>query len=208
METIMLIPHDLSEAIRLSSEALRQNSAGELPLYDRRRIWKAFGEREKDSSGSPTGAGWQRRCYLAVLCVQHVLPLWQSVYMSDERPQQMLKITDQLMQSAYDSDKALQEQQSFFDELGDAANENISAACVGYASVQAVTVATVDLDDDNFDPVETDHDLDAYQWDTSYYASMAAAGGDIFVEGSNVERSVAFWNWFLNQAVPTAYSST
>ena len=203
----MLIPSELSEAVASSLEALRQNSDGELPLYNRRKIWKAFGDRDKDSNGSPTGLGWQRRSRLAVLCVQHILPLWQSVYPSDERPQQMLKIADQLMQSAYDADKALQEQQSFFDELGDVANEDISAACVGYASVQAVTISAVDLEGDDFDPAETDHDLDAYQWDASYYASMAVAGGDIFVEGSNVDQRVAFWDWYLKKAVPAAYTT-
>ena len=203
----MPIPQQLAEKITVASEALNENPQGELLLHFRRRIWDALGPRLRDDENRPLGAGWRRRTRLAILCVQHSLPLWQSDFPKDDRPEQMLATAEKLLKSEQSSEDALKQQNTFFAELGDVPDEQLPSACTGYASVQAVTVAAVDQDENNDELDETDQDLDAYIWDSSYYASMAAANGDSSVPDSSISRRRDFWRWWLDQAVPQAYLS-
>ncbi len=202
----MSIPQQLAEKIAAASDALDKNPQGELRLHFRRQIWAALGPHLRDNENQPRGTGWRRRTRLAILCVQHILPLWQNAFTRDDRPEQMLAMAEKLLKGEQTSEEALKQQNEFFAELGDIPDEQLPSACTGYASVQAVTVAAVDQDDDDTLD-ETDQDLDAYMWDSSYYASMAAANGDSSLPDSSISRRRDFWRWWLDQAVPQAYLS-
>ena len=94
------------------------------------------------------------------------------------------------------------------DLLGD--SDDPAAVYVGYAAADVVNTALYDLPalqgDDTAEPIQ-DEDLDPYEWDASYYAALAAAGGAPGEEGSDPERRRTFWRWYLSEAVPAAWAT-
>lgn len=80
---------------------------------------------------------------------------------------------------------------------------------VGFAAVCAVTTA---LNDEVFgvtelDDLRSDRELDPYEWDASFYASIAYAGGASWESQSSAQKRRAFWEWYLNEGVPIAVAS-
>jgi Immunity protein Imm5 len=75
---------------------------------------------------------------------------------------------------------------------------------VGYAAVQALTVA---LQDEEYDPDHLDDSLsdgskDPESLDTSYNASILAAKGSPQDPTSSVPARRRFWKWYLDEAIP------
>ncbi|WP_433205359.1 Imm5 family immunity protein [Dactylosporangium sp. CS-047395] len=50
-------------------------------------------------------------------------------------------------------------------------------------------------------------DVDSEDWEASYFASIAVAGGAIWEAGADSARRRAFWVWYLQEAVPASYDA-
>jgi hypothetical protein len=54
-------------------------------------------------------------------------------------------------------------------------------------------------------PIDADDDdLDSEDWDASFMAAMASAGGAVGDPAARPERRRAFWTWYLRVAVAEA----
>ncbi|WP_405883461.1 MULTISPECIES: Imm5 family immunity protein [unclassified Streptomyces] len=56
------------------------------------------------------------------------------------------------------------------------------------------------------DPELSEMDMDSEDWEPSFFASVAIAGGAAWEESGNPEVRRKFWYWYLEDAVPRAYS--
>jgi immunity protein Imm5 of predicted polymorphic toxin system len=198
------LPPELQSALQFASDALRNDPSGALPLPYRRAIWAALGP------PTPRGPGHRRRVDLDVRTVQRVLPIWQSAHADDDRPLQMLQLAQSVLDGTVDADSATRTRDRFEVEVQDLEDEDFAPGYVGDAAVHAVVTAEVDHQPDAFPPQTRDEDLDADQWDTSYYAAAAASGtapGDPSDDNQSQERRRGFWRWYLEEAVPAAYAS-
>jgi hypothetical protein len=86
---------------------------------------------------------------------------------------------------------------------------NPSFSYVGYSAAQALGVA---LYDEFFDSTQVnytliDSDIDEHEQDTAFYAACAAAGGPIWSPNTDSIKRRAFWEWWLMDAVPTAWEA-
>src|SRR5690242_17803974 len=82
---------ELQAAIVQAEHVVQQEANHELLPYYRRAIYAAFGP--PDASRT-----WQVRGMLAWLAGQRVLPLWQQHRPADLRPEQLLKMTEAVVQ--------------------------------------------------------------------------------------------------------------
>lgn len=203
------LPQTLSDPVEAASEALRDDSEGHLALPLRRRVWAAMGPALRDENDRPHGAGHRRRTSLAVLCVRHVLPLWEAAYPDNDGPQRMLALAEQVLSGAAPPDAADRSRGQFWTDVESLVYEDqlFVPSYVGYAAVDAVTTAQVDEEVEGFDEGELDENLDADQWDASFFASLAFASGAPGEQGSDPARRREFWRWYLREAVPAAYTT-
>jgi hypothetical protein len=207
----MTLSTELIAAIQNASSALSTNTDGELILPERKQIWRAMGDLLVEGNRAIKGIGLKRRTKLARLCVQKVLALWDEVWPYDDGPRQMLITADQYLNGAIDYDVAWERKNTYWSKLDNLIYEgnHLTIVNVGFAAVKVVTTALVDEIFDPQDPEEniSDESLDPYQWDASLYASAAYAGGFAWEEQSDKLRRREFWQWYLIEAVPSAWEA-
>jgi hypothetical protein len=120
----------------------------------------------------------------------------------------MLALADRLVRGEIDRGDAEAPTIRFAAEVEDLEDPSFAPGMVGDAAVHTVSGALVDYGPDDFEPETLDEELDADQWDASFYAALAAAGfgprepGD---DARSQERRRAFWDWYLSEAVPAAF---
>ncbi len=82
---------------------------------------------------------------------------------------------------------------------------NSAPACAGHAAAAAVAVALADKKAVDCASGEDDETNSYYDWDVSYFASIAYAGGGLSNSNADIEKRREFWKWYLQEAVPDAY---
>lgn len=212
----MTLPRTLQILIAEALESVRRHPQHDLTLGYRQAIWAAFGPAldTYQTYGSEAAlVGHQRRVFLAVLTVRHVLPIWLNVWPNNQSPRRLLTHVEQVMKGKMSKDMALDVINRWWDvvdELG-ARSQNM-AVTVGFAALQALATAAVD---EMFEPDEIDVNLtDSEEFDNndaSFYAAVAYANGPIWKIAANAKPDSAkrgqFWQWWLTEAVPAAYKS-
>jgi hypothetical protein len=202
---------ELVRAIELASKALNGNNSGELVLPARKLIWSAMGPCKMEGTRAIVGPGLQRRTRLAVLAVRHVLPIWERALPTNREPQRMLEIAEEYLGQVIDFRTAWNLKNQFWGELesGRISDRRSIAIAVGFGAAKVVTTALNDqlLDSDNLESELLDHNLDPYQWDASFYASVAYAGSAPWQAELNADGRRKFWEWYIKVAVPRAWDS-
>jgi hypothetical protein len=205
----MALSGELIDALQIASSKLNSNINGELVLSERKRVWRALGERLMEGNRAKRGIGLIRRVKLANLCVQKVLGLWQEVWPEKSGPQQMLLTAEQYIGDLIDYESAWERANSFWGELETIIcdGKNLTVVNVGFAAANLVTTALRDekFNPDNLEEEIVDDLLDPYEWDASLYASAAYSSGFVWEEQSNALQRREFWEWYLTEAVPSAW---
>ena len=83
-----------------------------------------------------------------------------------------------------------------------------SPATVAFAACCALSTAAHDKSYVGLPPDTDDDDLDSDDWDASFMAAMASAGGEVGDPAASDERRRQFWLWYLRDAVPKAWQAT
>ena len=179
------------------------NIKGILSLRTRKQIWKAMLDPE-DTEGT-----YRRRTSLRILCVKQAKHHWYRAFPHDERVDEMIALTQDVVEQREDADTSQQRAESFLvdvlDEIdnfnsitepasfvADAASSTVISACHRY------------LDYDVANSAEEDDERLPDALDTSYCCASAAAGALNWqpVEETDVAARRAFWLWYLDEAIP------
>jgi hypothetical protein len=197
---------DINQAVEAASKSLNTNRFGELVLPARKRIWAAMGPRTVVRGRADMGVGVVRRTKLAFTAAQHVLPLWERSFSANHEPQNMLATAERYLAQQINFSTAWNLKNRFWGELERIAS---AGAAVGFAACQVVTTSLSDeqFDPENLDSPPCDKNLDAYEWDASFYASVAYAGSAPWEENGDIGRRHEFWRWYLQEATPLAWRS-
>ena len=203
----MTDPHQIAHAIEAARAALKDDPRGDLGLPLRKAIWAALGARELVGVRATRGPGHRKRTQLAAVTVMHVLPLWKAVAADDDEVLQLLATAADYIEGRVTFEEAWKRKNRAWANMekrtGTPSGQS-TAIAVGFAAVCAVNTA---LNDENFDSAsldnpEADADLDPYEWDASFYASLAYAGGASWEAANNSQKRREFWTWYLDEAVP------
>lgn len=211
----MTLPRTLQTLMTEALESVRRHPQHDLLLGYRQAIWAAFGPALHPGQPDSEAAlvGHQRRVFLAVLTVRHVLPIWLKVWPNNKSPQRLLTHVEEVMKGEMSKDMALDAINRWWDvvdELG-ARSQNM-AVTVGFAALQALATAAVDemFEPDDIDVALTDSE-EFDNNDASFYAAVAYANGPIWKIAakpkSDSAKRAQFWQWWLTEAVPAAYQS-
>jgi len=206
----MIIPYSLRRVIKDALNVVEHHPEHDLPLGYRHAIYAKLGPRLEVSRNN---AGHKRRTVLAFLTVQHVLPLWEKARPHDDTPHQILAKVEQVMSSweagSLDLQSVQREAGEFWTYMDNVALESSGKDVVevGYAAVEALHTAVAD---EEFDPSAidynlTDEDVDAYEHDAAFAATVNYAGGATWEPDSDATKRREFWSWWLTSAIPAAW---
>jgi len=192
----------LTEIQEQALEAIKADPNGHLRLGLREMIWAEFGPRA--TPDTYLSVPHRQRIELAVAGVRHVLPLWEQRYPDSDIPTVALSAIDAITHGE------IGDASDTFDELWEAVmhlalERPFPEVAVGFAAVQALSTAMYDqfFDADDLDADREDGD-DPESFDSAYYASVAAAHGQLSDPQSSSELRLNFWTWWLTEALEAA----
>ena len=186
---------------------LAASSEGILSLKQRTRIWVAM-----DDPDDPE-ASYRHRTYLKIACVRHVQHYWDRTFPSNPGVEEMLALTQALIDRKADPKRAEKQAVQFFEHIiirTDVTPDLEPAIRVAdAASGTAMTACYRNPDYDIADGTEDDDELLPASLEPSYSCASAAAGGMNWqpVEEVDVEARRAFWTWYLDEAIPWALTT-
>ena len=186
---------------------LAANSEGILGIAQRQRIWVAM-----DDPDDPE-ASYRHRTYLKVACVRHVQHYWDRTFPSNPGVEEMLALTQALIDRKADPKRAEERADEFFDDIivrTDVTPDLEPAIGVAdAASGTAMTACYRNPDYDIADGTEDDDELLPASLEPSYSCASAAAGGMNWqpAEELDIEARRAFWTWYLDEAIPWALTT-
>ena len=201
------------------------NTKGILSLPTRKRIWRAMLDPDDDE------LSYQHRIRLKVACVRHVLPVWYRGFPGDQRVEEMIALTQDLMdRRTMDIDQARMTAGTLLaDVIDEAASDdvelemdasttkpnsikNVASLVADAASLTVFSACHRDPDMDlweEFDDMVDDDELLPDTLESSYSCASAAAGALNWqpLELTDVPARRAFWTWYLDEAIPTVLAT-
>ena len=197
----------VSREVERGRAELAASSEGILSLKQRTRIWVAM-----DDPDDPE-ASYRHRTYLKIACVRHVQHYWDRTFPSNPGVEEMLALTQALIDRKADPKRAEKQAYEFFDDI--MAHTNVTPdlepaiRVADAASGTAMTACYRNPDYDIADGTEDDDELLPASLEPSYSCASAAAGGMNWkpVEEVDVEARRAFWTWYLDEAIPWALTT-
>ena len=186
---------------------LAASSEGILSLKQRTRIWIAM-----DDPDDPE-ASYRHRTYLKVACVRHVQHYWDRTFPSNPGVEEMLALTQALIDRKADPKRAEKQAYEFFDDI--MAHTNVTPdlePAIRVADAASKTVFSACCRNPDYDTAEDEDDDDELLPDAlepSYSCASAAAGGMNWqpAEELDIEARRAFWTWYLDEAIPWALTT-
>ena len=199
------------------------NTKGILSLPTRVRIWRAMLDPDDDE------VSYQHRIRLKMACVRHVLPVWYRGFPGDQRVEDMLALTQDLMDRRItDIDQAQEDAESLLvgviDNVNASATEvepgvlkpevtkEIASFVADAASLMATAACSRNPDYDTAeedDDLTNDDELLPDSLESSYSCASAAAGALNWMpaELTDVPARRAFWTWYLDEAIPAVLAT-
>ena len=197
----------VSREVERGRAELAASSEGILSLKQRTRIWVAM-----DDPDDPE-ASYRHRTYLKIACVRHVQHYWDRTFPSNPGVEEMLALTQALIDRKADPKRAEERADEFFDDIivrTDVTPDLEPAIRVAdAASGTAMTACYRNPDYDIADGTEDDDELLPASLEPSYSCASAAAGGMNWqpAEELDIEARRAFWTWYLDEAIPWALTT-
>ena len=199
------------------------NVKGILSLPTRVRIWRAMLDPDDDE------VSYQHRIRLKMACVRHVLPVWYRGFPDDQRVEDMIALTQDLMdRRTTDIDQAQEYAESLLVGVIDDVNASATEVEPGVLKPDATKEASSFVADaashavfsacyrdpdmdlwEEFDDMVDDDELLPDSLESSYSCASAAASALNWMplELTDVPARRAFWTWYLNEAIPTTLAT-
>lgn len=199
------LPPPLQRAVHDAASALEAAPPGHLSLRHRRRIWEALGELGGTHRPTP---GHRRRAMLDLLTVEHVKPVWDEAYPGDPAVDEVLDAARRALSEGPPHDEGLELASRADIEFVDRPDDDVGfgPGYVGQGACAALMTAIGDKSYNNVPLDADDEDLDVDDWDASFFGELAAGGEpDDPAVGPGPRRE--FWRWYLDEAVPAAWTS-
>jgi hypothetical protein len=197
------LPDVLANMIADSLVALEHDPLCDLPYDSQLGIYFAL-----QTPQIPSVVATKRRIGLDSSAARYVLPIWETLWPTDDRPQKMLSVADRLFTGTLDSQEAWavwKEYSTYYRE--ELLVQNTPGVLVYLASLKVLgllaypeTIRWFSSYEETRSDIKND-ELEPDEWTASYTASAACAP----VLDRDTERRKRFWAWWLKEAVPNAY---
>lgn len=146
--------------------------------------------------------GHQKRVRIAILSVQKVLPLWELEFSKDPMPYQAVELTERVISGGCATtiaEKEIGKMWTHCDNLSCRFEDKQNIIMVGYGAIQTVREALSErhFGCDQVNDNHSDSDIDPYDHDSSFCASVAYCGGPTWDSRSDPQKRLEFWTWWL-----------
>lgn len=200
----MVIPNELTDQLKLLSIHVQHDERHALGPWHRQQVYsKLFAQ-------TPRGAticGW-----LAVLCAQRVLPFWEAAKPHDHGPRELIELSMGYLRGSYNYDSMQGMWKKYEDRFGVEAIaefiENEPWQTWRAALAAAATIYEVKAPHPFLNLIlsqhDTDHNIDPWSHDAALWAMECEAGAEW--EDPDSSKRLSFWTWWLNEAIPIAWS--
>jgi hypothetical protein len=138
---------------------------------------------------------------LEELCARRAYPAWQAMFPDDDEPMRLL---ERALRSPADADlpRALNALNTKLDDVLGEGPEAFTATYAGFACMTGARHAVEgEIHDQPSDQGEIE--VSPLEWAPDFLASLVAAGGATWEEGTDTEARKAYWRWYLLEAVPS-----
>jgi len=191
------------ELIKEGLELIRSNQDHDLRVGFRCKLL---------SSLDDLGNGQRRRTELAVLTIEKVLPIWESVLPTDYTPKEALNLAKQFLDDRIAPEAVEIEIGRLWvhcDDLSCRFSEKQSEIMVGYGAVQAIREALSPrhFGCEGVTKDSTDMDVDPYDHDSAFCAMIAYSNGPVWADCSDSKKRLEFWTWWLMSGVRTIFNT-
>ena len=197
----------VSREVERGRAELAASSEGILGIAQRTRIWVAM-----DDPDDPE-VSYRHRTYLKIACVRHVQHYWDRTFPSNPGVEEMLALTQALIDRKADPKRAEKRAGQFFDDIivRTDVTPDLEPA-IRVADAASKTVFSACCRNPDYDTAEDEDDDDELLPDAlepSYSCASAAAGGMNWqpAEELDIEARRAFWTWYLDEAIPWALTT-
>ncbi|MEU6402925.1 Imm5 family immunity protein [Streptomyces sp. NPDC046985] len=149
---------------------------------------------------------WRSYVALSAACAVKVWPVWRSRFTEDlpfASPRPDATVESPVL-SLTEHRSELNSLNTFLDNkmlLGPAYFPAVAAGLACWAVNRDALVGEFSAD-----PELSEMDMDSEDWDPSFFASVAMAGGAVWEESGDSEKRREFWHWYLEDAAPRAYA--
>ncbi|TFH50727.1 immunity protein [Actinomyces viscosus] len=191
-----------------SELSAEDNIKGILSLGARIRIWRAM------TDPADAEVSYHNRIALKMLSVRHVQERWETAFPGNNQIDDMLTLTQGLVDRRITPDQAEPEADDFlveiYDEVDDSNELQASVAPLADGAAHMVTSACFrNSDFDTADYIEDDDELLPDSLETSYCCASVVAGALNWmpVDETDVAARRGFWLWYLDEAIPAVLAS-
>lgn len=194
----------VNQQIRAGRAELAASEKAILTLATRKQIWRAMLDAQDDESS------YRHFIELDMMCVRRVQHLWNRAFPRDNRIEDMLTLTQELVNQQADPKQAENRAAKFIVQINNEVKDFNSvyqpAYFVADGASHAVTSAC------HRDPIyylsgeaDDDDDLLPDSLEPSYCCANAAANAlnGAPIKETDVPARRAFWTWYLDEAIPT-----
>jgi hypothetical protein len=148
-----------------------------------------------------TSGGVASLLRLEELCARRAYPAWQAMFPDDNEPMQLL---ERARRSPADPDlpAALNSLNTKLDDVLGIGPEAFTATYAGFACLTTARHAVAGEVHDQ--PSERGEiEVPPLEWSPCFLASLVAAGGATWEDGTDHEARRSYWRWYLLEAVPS-----
>lgn len=139
---------------------------------------------------------------LEELCARRGYPAWHAMFPDDDEP---ITLLERALRDPSDPDlpRALNFLNTKLDDVLGIGPEAFTATYAGFACMTAAQHAVAG---EIADPPSERGEIEVppLEWSPCFLASLVAAGGATWEDGTDTEARRAYWRWYLLEAVPSA----
>lgn len=213
------MPPNLRDCLRQSRQALLADDKDHLQPIIRYQIYCAL-EPDEDSDPSEPQADWgnvSRRTTLAILATKKVLSIWEDARLGDFLPHKLLAAAESELDNPVSSEvgkNLLIASSQVLDTLWEENQEEafqrqacvLASANLALRLTHSQTDQFVQMFEANGDNASliTEAEIDGYGADSARWSAFAYAGVP-WLATFDRSKSLEFWTWWLDEAVPAAW---
>jgi hypothetical protein len=201
-----MLPKPLESDLGLALAAVQAHPDHVLNPGYRWLIWEHLGPRG-DQTTPRADIGHRRRALLAMASARRVLALWRTRWPEDTYIPMALAAAADYLDGRRSETDCWRIADRARDAVHEVITEDFAASFAGESAVQALRAT---LADEYFRPGVRELDwvdgqLDGDDDDAASTAAIAVSGGTALDPGTDAVKRLAFWQWWLQEAVPEAY---
>jgi len=191
--------NSLGTTIRRGLSLVQTDAAGHLGVAFRCGLYAQL-----ENLNTEPSVLWRVR--LASSAVRKVIPLWEENFKDDHSPHEAIILVENLLAKKLSQEVAarqLGQLWSHCDNLAWRFPEKQCAVAVGYATAQVIreALSPSHFGCDQLGAESDDVDVDPYDHDSAFLASIAYAGGAPWESRGDAQKRRAFWTWWLTDCI-------